>query len=42
MIGQRARRTQWMILTCHPERFRTLADAHLVRIGSRSASGKST
>jgi DNA repair exonuclease SbcCD ATPase subunit len=38
MIRQRARCIQWMILTCHPERFHGLTDAYRIRLGGRSAA----
>lgn len=39
LLGQRQSRMQWLILTCHPERFAALTDAHWIRLGRRPAAG---
>lgn len=38
MLEQRQGRIQWMILTCHPERFASLAGAHVIRMGTHDAA----
>lgn len=38
LLGQRQSRMQWLILTCHPERFASLVGAHWIRLGRRDAA----
>lgn len=38
LIEERRRRMQFLILTCHPERFSALSGARLIRIGGRNAA----
>lgn len=38
LLAQRQSRMQWLILTCHPERFAALTDAHWIRLGRRPAA----
>lgn len=39
LIEERRRRMQFLILTCHPERFRELSGARLIRLGGQEAYG---
>lgn len=39
LVRQRQSRIQWLILTCHPERFSALEGARRIALGARSASG---
>jgi uncharacterized protein YhaN len=39
LIEERRGRMQFLILTCHPERFSGLAGARLIRLGQGAAAG---
>jgi uncharacterized protein YhaN len=39
LVRERQRRIQWLILTCHPERFRALTDACHISIQAAEAAG---